>query len=275
MMNTKLEKKIKNYRILACMSVRATGSTHGHHPHRCLWDICGKPMIQWALEPVMQCEYIDKIVVCTEDRKIRDIVERLGIMVIDRPLFQARVHPRDYSRGLFKRFNPRSITSQAPSIYTEVPDYVLYWLEEEQDGWTPDIYIDFVANQPMGTVEILNRVIETFFEDEEATEIRTFFPLPGNVCMVNPTTGRLMSLFGMAHDRQLHPKLFSFGPYHLFGHPLKVSSGGISIAAVYIEPEEGSDVHTEEDLFLTKCYMKRRLDRQKKQENKKEREEKK
>jgi len=269
-----LKKEISNYKILACMPVRATGSIHGDHPHRCLWDICGKPMIQWALEPVVQCEYIDKIVVCTEDRKIRNVVEGLGVMVIDRPLFQARPHPRDYSGGLFKRFNPRSITAQAPSIYTETTDYVLHWLEEEQNGWTPDIYVDFAANQPMGTVEIVNEVIETFFKDEEATEVRTFHRAPYYAWMLNSTTDRLMPLFGQDCNRQLYPNLFDLGPYHLFGHPLRSLSGGTIMAAVYIKPEEGVDVHVEEDLFLARYYMKRRLERQEKEVNKKEQKEK-
>lgn len=265
-----LEKEISNYQILACMSVRARGSTHGEHPRRCLWDICGKPMIQWALEPVIQCKYIDKIVVCTEDRQIKDVVEKLGVKVIDRPLFQAYAFPRDYMSGLFGRLKSRSITQQASLVYTELPEYVLYWLEKEEN-WTPDIYLNVTANLPMVSVEIVNRVIETFFKDKEATEVRTFSRISGAPWMLNPTTNRLMPLFDLCPlDRQLYPKLYTSGPYFLIGHPQKSSSQGRRGAAVYIESEEGMDVHTEEDLFLARYYMERRLKRQEKLEKNKQ-----
>lgn len=259
-----LKKEIKNCRILACMMVRATGSTHGEHPRRCLWDICGKPSIQWALEPAIQCDYIDKVVVCTEDKQIKDVVKELDVTVIDRPLYQAHDFPRDYSQGLFRRFLPRSMTQQAPLIYTETYEYVLYWLEE-QEKWTPDIFIHFTANLPLGTVEILNRVIETFFKDEEATEVRTFYHAPYHPWMLNSTTNRLIPLFDLDPlDRQLHPKFYSLGPYHLCGRPLKAFSQGRKVAAVYIKTGEGLDIHTEEDLFLARYYMERRLKRKKK-----------
>lgn len=268
---TDLEKEIKNYRILACASVRGEGGTH---PRRCLWDICGKPMIQWALEPVIQCKYVDKVVVCTEDRRIRDVVEKLGVKVIDRPLFQARDFPRDYSSGLFRRFLPRSMTQQAPLVYTETSEYVLYWLEE-QEKWTPDIYLNVVVNLPLGSVEILNKVIETFFKDKEATEVKTFHPIRHAAWMVNPTTGRLMPLFDLdVLNRQRYPKLYNVGPYHLIGHPQKASSQGRRTAAVFIKTEEGIVVHTEEDLLLARFYMQRRLDNEDKSYGKKEKQKK-
>lgn len=258
---TELEKEIKNSRILACMPVRGAGSTHGEHPRRCLWDICGKPCIQWALEPLIQCKYIDKIVVCTEDRQIKNVVEKLGVMVIDRPLFQSYNFPRDYTKGWFKRFAPRVIYQQAPLVYTETRDYVLYWLEE-QEKYIPDLLFHAGANRPLGRVEVVNRVIETFFEDEEATTVRTFYRGAMYAWMINPTTNRLMPLFDLIpHDRQLYPKLYDIGPYILHGGPKRSSSAGDRIAAVYITKEEGLDVHNEEDLFLARCYMKRRLEK--------------
>lgn len=256
---SQLEKEIKNYQILACMIVRATGSVHGEHPRRCLWDICGKPMIQWALEPVIQCKYIDKVVVCTEDRQIRDVVEKLGVKVIDRPLFQSHDYPRDYTSGLFRQFKTRSIIRQPPIVYTATAEYVLYWLEKEEK-WTPDIYLCYQANMPMSSVKTTNRLIETFFKDKEATEARTFYHKSYYAWMINPTTNRLMPLFDLIpFNRQLYPKLYCPGPYILLGCAERSSSPGSRIATVYIEPEEGLDIHTEEDLFKARCYMKRRL----------------
>lgn len=254
-----LEKEIQKCRILSFTQVRATGSVHGDHPYRCLWDICGKPMIQWALEPATQCKYIDKVVVCTEDRKIRDVVEGLGVMVIDRPLHQARDFPRDYSSGTFRRFHTRSLMAQIPTVYTETMEYVLYWLDKQQ-GYAPDIVVQFYANMPLGTLSALNKVIEAFFEDDEATSVRTFYPIPHPLWIDNPFAGYKIPLFDhVPLDRQLYLPVYSVGSFNLRGHPRRIPYRSKKVVGVPIDPEEGLDVHTEEDLFLARCCMKRRL----------------
>ena len=257
-MKKSLKQEIDNNSILACIQVRGKGSTF---PGRALWDICGKPCIQWALEPILECEYINKVVVCTEDRKIKDVVENLGVRVIDLPLYEAHNFPRDYSSGIFRRLKARSLRAQIPTVYTETVEYILYWLDDYQN-YTPDIFILAHADQPLSKLSTLNKVIETFFEDDEAAIVRTFYPTTHYLWMENVTTGRRMPMWDMDPlDRQRYPPMYGIGDYVLWGHPRTASSQGRRVAAVDITVEEAIDVHTKEDLFLARCYMKRRLEK--------------
>lgn len=258
-----VKQEIENSSILVCIYVRAFGSVHrGDDKRRALWDLCGKPLIQWALEPILACEYVNKIVVCTEDREIKDVVEDLGVTVIDRPLYQVRDFPRDYSSGIFRRLKARSLIAQAPLVYSETMEYILYWLDEQQ-GYTPDIFILAHACNPLSTTASLKRLIETFFEDDEASMARTFYRCPYYVWMDNPVMNRKTPLFDLSPlDRQLYPHLYSLGDYILWGHPRKASSQGQRLASIDITAEEGLDVHTKEELFLAECYMKRRLEKE-------------
>lgn len=257
-----LKQEIDNNSILVCITVRGSGSVHRtDDKRRALWDVCGKPLVQWALESILACEYVNKVVVCTEDRQIKDVVEDLGVTVIDRPLYQARDFPRNYSSGIFRRLRARSLTAQAPLVYTETMEYILYWLDEYQK-YTPDIFILAHACQPLSKTSTLNKVIEMFFEDDEAAMVRTFYPLSHYVWMDNPVAGRRIPLWDLDPlDRQLYPRLYGIGDYILWGHPVKASSQGRRVAAVDITVEEAIDVHTKEDLYLAECYMKRRLEK--------------
>jgi len=138
-------------------------------------------------------------------------------------------------------------------------EYALYWLEK-QEKYTPEIFIMLCAHSPLGTLKILNKVIEAFFNDDKATEARTFYRAPHYPWMENSSIGRLVPMFDVTPlDRQLFPRMYNLGPYAIYGHPRIASSQGRRTSAVYIEPEEGLEVHTEEDLFLARCYMERRL----------------
>ena len=44
--------------------------------------ICGKPMIQWVYQRAKQAECVDAVYVATDDRRIRDVVERFGGNVV-------------------------------------------------------------------------------------------------------------------------------------------------------------------------------------------------
>ena len=48
-------------------------------------EICGKPMIYWALKNAQDAGFMDKIFVFTEDSQISDIAGELGCQVIKRP----------------------------------------------------------------------------------------------------------------------------------------------------------------------------------------------
>ena len=260
------EIEIKKYHILGWCHVRGEGSLYGKHPNRCLWDICGKPSIQWAMETAKGSKYLDKIAVTTESEEIKKVLKKMGdIVVVDRPLWTSYDMPRDYNQGTFKRNKPRSLQSKESPIYNGNYEYIEYYLEQ-MEGYIPDIQVFISANAPLNTSQIIDRVIEKFFEDEEAGRIITLYPIAPAIYIVNPATGRPITLIDEAHtNKQLCLPLYREGCTSLIGLPSKlhdVPLGG-KLNFVEITPEEGLDMHNAEDLFLANCYMSRSLEKQK------------
>jgi len=252
--------EIRKYNIVGVTQVRGVGSLHAKHPNRCLWEICGKPSIQWVLEAGKGSKYIGKLVVGTESKEIQKVVEGLGVTVVLRPYFQSLDRPRDYNQGPFVRAKPRSVLSVASPIYLNQWVYISWYLEKTE-GYKADIIVVLPANGPMITTEIIDRMIELFFEDEEVSIVNNYYPILPYVYTVNSVTGRIFPVFVHSGlDRQIYPPFYRQGMGSVSGLPSKVTTGGVIEGHLIIKPEEGLDMHNEEDLFLARCYMKRRLE---------------
>jgi len=259
---TELEKEIKRYNIISLTGVRATGSQYGKHPYRCLWDLCGKPLIQWMIEAVQGSKYIDKVVVATEDRKIADVVEKLGATVVIKPFWMSLDIPHRYSLNKFAEKKPRSLRAKDSSIHTSAGWYILSYLEE-LESYDPDIFLLASANEPLGTAETADRLIEAFFKDKEASEAICLYPVDGYLHLINPKTNRPVELFGeWSTDHQLKIPLYRPGAFRVCGSPAIMASGGLKKVHIMVPEEEGADIHNREDLFKAGCYMRRRLERE-------------
>lgn len=256
-----LVREIRKYHILAEMEVRGEGSLHGDHPNRALWDICGKPSIQWAIEAAKGSKYIDKIAIVTESEEIKEVVRGIkGITLIDRPLWTSLNMPRDYTQGTFERKKPRSLLSQEAEIYNASYLYAIYYLEQTE-GFTTEIRINFSADSPLVTSQIFDRLIVKFFEDESAGKVFCANRISPGLLMINPKTGRPFHIFPKGLDRQECLPLFCYAGPLIYGSPSKLESAPLIGKETFIEisTEEGLDVHNQEDLFLGRCYMKHRL----------------
>ncbi len=51
-------------------------------PGKSLIDICGKPLVQWVVEAAGKADLIDELLVATDDQRIVDTVEPLGIRAV-------------------------------------------------------------------------------------------------------------------------------------------------------------------------------------------------
>ena len=69
---------IDNKKVLAIIPAR--GGSKGI-PRKNVKAISGKPMIQYTIEAAKECQYIDKVIVSTEDEEIADISMRAGAVV--------------------------------------------------------------------------------------------------------------------------------------------------------------------------------------------------
>lgn len=259
------KREIRKYTIMGLTTVRSFGGTYDR---RCLWDICGKSMIHWVLDAIGHSDYIDRQVVVTEDKEVEKIAEKCEAKTIIRPLETALDYPRDYTEGKFKRLKPRSLIHKRYPVGDPFKDVWIYTLSylEETEGYAPDLILHADADYPMLTTKTVDRVIEAFFNDEEATGAGAYYPVEPKYYILNPTINRLFPIMldcvsGL--DRQDYPPVYRKGPLMLKGLPLKSLSLGERTAFVIVTPEEGLNVHDKEDLFLARCYMKRRLEKAK------------
>jgi len=55
-------------------------------PKKNTLNLAGKPLISWTIEAALRSQYIDKVVVTSEDESILDISKKLGANIIKRPL---------------------------------------------------------------------------------------------------------------------------------------------------------------------------------------------
>ena len=57
-----------------------------------LKKICGKPLIYWSIMAAQKSKLIDRFIVSTEDKEIKNVAKRFGADVLDRPPSLARDH---------------------------------------------------------------------------------------------------------------------------------------------------------------------------------------
>lgn len=250
-------REIKQYEILTLLHARGIG---GANERRCLWSLCGKPMIQWVIESALGCPYLNKIVVATEDKEIALAAEKFGASAVIRPLETALDFPRDYTKGRFERLKPRSLIHASSSQPMNHHNYALYFLEEVEH-YVPELLFSVSMDMPLATAESATKVIEAFFMDSEAYGSNSMVPDHRKYYTLNPITGRIFPVWQDAVqniDRQEYPPLYTTGPHTLRGLPARALSGGRKVICVIVDEVEGVHVHEKEDLELAEFYMQKK-----------------
>ena len=270
-----LRREIKTYNITAIQYVRGKGSRFGGHEQRCLWDLCGKPMMQWPLEVALESKYINKVVLTSEDLEILRVGEKIkGVTIIPRSLDDVLEIPRDWGMGVFERQRPRSLFSGDAFSHPDTTEWgnrnplsYCFWFLQEQESFVTDILVIIPANEPLGTTKSLDELIEAFFKDEEANKAYSIYSVMPNIQIINPVTNELFPLFHQdGLDRQCYPlKLWRGGPFYVFGKALKTNFSCRDKITYSIVPEEqGVDIHDKKGLRQAEFYLAERL----KKENK-------
>ena len=54
-------------------------------PGKNLVDVGGKPLIQWTIDAALECKYLDRVLVSTDDPAVKAAAESQGLDVLDRP----------------------------------------------------------------------------------------------------------------------------------------------------------------------------------------------
>jgi len=91
----------KNKKIIAIIPARG-GSKR--IPRKNIYPFLGKPSIQWSIEACQKSKYISDIYISTEDAEIKEICQKLGAKIIDRPaeLAEDSVWPQDVLKHAIK-----------------------------------------------------------------------------------------------------------------------------------------------------------------------------
>ena len=101
-------------------------------PGKSLVDICGKPLVQWVVEAAGRASLIDELLVATDDQRIIDAVEPLGI----RAVMTSPDHPSGTDR-----------------------------IAEAVEGMDADLVVNIQGDEPLLDAELLDQLVRVMSEN--------------------------------------------------------------------------------------------------------------
>ena len=107
--------------------------------------LCGKPLIAYAIETARQSEYIDQVIVSTEDKEIAEIALEFGAEVpFMRPVELAQDNAPEWLAW----------------------QHAIQSMEEKDKSRQLDVFVSIPPTAPLRTVEDVNNAIHTFLESD-------------------------------------------------------------------------------------------------------------
>ena len=76
--------------------IPARGGSKGI-PRKNIKDFCGKPLIAWTIQEALESKYVDRVIVSTDDKEIKNISLKFGAEV---PFLRPKELSRDNSQGI-------------------------------------------------------------------------------------------------------------------------------------------------------------------------------
>lgn len=151
-------------------------------PGKPLAKILSKPMIEWVIEGVKSSKYKDEIILATDDIRIREIGDGLGVRV-----------------ALVKK----DVPSGTDRVYEAIKD----------ESW--DIIVNVQGDEPLIKGEIVDTLVEELLKDERAdlTTLAVFDRDPGNENKVKVVTDK--HNYALYFSRSPIPYFFETNPCYL------------------------------------------------------------
>jgi N-acylneuraminate cytidylyltransferase len=161
-------------------------------PRKNIRMIAGKPLLAWTIEHALKSTYIDRYIVSTEDREIKDIAIKYGAEVIDRPQELAQDN-------------------------TLTKDVAMHVCKEMDNTFKADIIVLLQCTSPIRRPDLIDDCIEKFvgeksdslltgyeskiYPHSETSETRRqdvngFFVTSGNIYIMKANLLRKGDLFG-------------------------------------------------------------------------------
>jgi CMP-N-acetylneuraminic acid synthetase len=106
----------------------------------------GKPLIQYTLDIVKKCKFLDEAFVSTEDEKIKEIAKRNGVKIIDRP---------------------KELAKDETPMHPVIKHAIEYWKNINHE---PDIVVLLQPTSPLRTVKDIDDCVKKVVEGADSSE---------------------------------------------------------------------------------------------------------
>ncbi len=232
-----LQKQMINNKIIAIITAR--GGSKGL-PRKNIRMLAGKPLIAYSILAGINCPYICRCIVSTEDSEIKQVSLKWGAEVIDRP-------------------------EELASDYALSQDVVRHVMETlEAEGHLPEYFVLLQPTSPLRTAEHITLCLKKYFASSVACAISVteaeHHPYK-TLLLQNNYLKPLINIESLDKPRQILPKIVRQNGA-IYVMPSKLF---LELNSFYAEPampffmtrEESIDIDEEYDLLLAEFIMKK------------------
>jgi len=124
--------------------IPARGGSKGL-PRKNIKPLLGKPLIAWTIEQALASEYLDKVIVSTDEKEIADISKKYGAEV---PFMRPKELAKDNAKGI------------------DVVLHVIDWFMKNDKLKQFDLLMLLQPTSPLRTTEDIDKTIEYLFSKE-------------------------------------------------------------------------------------------------------------
>ncbi|MCR4695261.1 MAG: acylneuraminate cytidylyltransferase family protein [Pseudobutyrivibrio sp.] len=225
--------------------IPARGGSKGV-PGKNIKDLCGKPLIAYAIEAALRADGIDRVIVTTDDQAIADVAREYGAEVpFIRPDYLA------------------SDTSSAIDVYLHATEFVM-----NETGEKIDKFMVLLPTVPMRTEKHIEEALAQFERDEATTLISyTEAEVPASWYHTIDDQGRLHNAgFGQGSNvsnRQANEKYYiPNGAIYILDYDLlkeKRTYYCDNTVAYVMKSEDSIDIDYPMDFEIARVFMEKRL----------------
>lgn len=133
--------------------IPARGGSKGI-PHKNIVDLCGKPLIQYAIDAAKESKLITRTVVSTDDIEIANVARALDAEVLMRP----------------EELSTDSVPMK------DVINHILDTLAK--DGYSPEMFVLLQPTSPLRTANHIDEALSKMIDDDKADAVVSVIPLP-------------------------------------------------------------------------------------------------
>ncbi len=253
---SKLKKRLRVHRIIAVSFFRDHYNTF---PGKHSWLLCGQPVYYWKMKAVVESKYIEKMIVFTENNEAIKMMENMSSKFItvkelvedcknpefrdidDLKLPSSLIHRHRVNRHQWCRFPGTVIKEMARLLMFE-----------------PTIVILTQMNTPLETANDIDRLIESYLENDNWEEVCLGYRLDGGHMFLGNKKGFTPIFFQYGVQRQDQSPIYITCGSRIGRIRDPYRMGGVGI--VEIPESHAVDIHTREDLDLAEFYLSRRLE---------------